>query len=381
MAATPTLTLSQVESLDTAYLRDAAEHWERTANLWEESFTAVHNRISSPGGTVWTGFGSQGALGRSYTDMVKVRAPADVLNQAAGSARRGDEALQACKHGVLDAVREARDDEFYVGEDFSVVDRHQGGSAAHVAERHTVAQGHASFIRQRVAALLAKDHEIATHLATVSAGVEGLTFEDELMPNGSSNRVSDQPRTDNRRPAVQLAGWGHKGMPLAPSPAPGPTEPFPPGPEAFGGGEEPLPPVHGPLPQIGPIPVPPEVAAAVPKDAPPIPTYRPHAPAPAPAPKTDLGQCVRREFRENIGINMVKDGFKSALTGAGLGAATGAGVGAALTPELGGAGAVPGGLGGGVLGFVGGFTKGLLKAPAMTVAEAALDCARQAEAH
>ncbi|MEB3070856.1 hypothetical protein [[Mycobacterium] vasticus] len=376
MPATPTLTLSQVESLDTAYLRDAADHWERTANHWEESFTAVHSRISTPGGTVWTGFGSQGALGRSYADMVKVREPADVLNQASRTARRGEEALQACKHGVLDAVREARDDEFYVGEDFSVIDRRQGGSEAYLAERQIAAQGHASFIRQRVGALHAKDHEIGTQLATVSAGVEGLTFQDEPAPTGSGDRVSDQPRSDTRRPAVQLAGWGHKGMPLAPSPAPGPTDPFPPGPEAFGGGAEPLPPTHGPLPQIGPIPVLPEVAAAVPKDAPPIPTYRPRVPAPPVEPKADFGQCVKEEFRENIGINMVKDGFKSAGTGALGGAATGAGLGAVVSPELGGAGAVPGGLAGGVLGFVGGFTKGLITAPAKTAAEAALDCAK-----
>lgn len=42
MPATPMLTLSQFEALDTAYLRNAADFWEHTANVWEESFTEVH---------------------------------------------------------------------------------------------------------------------------------------------------------------------------------------------------------------------------------------------------------------------------------------------------------------------------------------------------
>ncbi|WP_234783004.1 hypothetical protein [Mycolicibacter sinensis] len=375
MPATPMLKLSQVEALDTAYLRNAADFWEHTANVWEESFTEVHRRLSAPGGTVWTGVGSQGALGRSYADMVKVRDPADEMHQAAGIARRGDEAVQSCKHGVLDAVREARNDGFDVGEDYSVTDRNQGGSAAFRAERKSAAQGHASFIRQRVGVLIAKDHEIATQITTTLAKVGDLSFHEEAAPT----RVSDRPQPDNRKAAVQLVSWGHGGKPLAPAPAPDPTEPFPPGPEAFGGGTEPLPPMQGPPPQIGPFPVPPEVAAAVPKDAAARPLPLSPGPAPTAAVKTDFGQCVRQEFRENIGLNMVKEGFKKAATGAGFGAVAGAGIGAAATPEAAGAGAVPGALAGGVLGFVGGFGKGLLEAPVKTAAEASLECARQAD--
>lgn len=51
MAATAALpTLSQVQTLDTAYLHEAAQHWTRTANLWEQAFTEVHEQMSSPGG-------------------------------------------------------------------------------------------------------------------------------------------------------------------------------------------------------------------------------------------------------------------------------------------------------------------------------------------
>lgn len=66
MAAAAALpTLSQVQALDTAYLRAAAEHWTGTANLWEQAFTEVHERMSTPGGTPWEGQGAAAAHERS----------------------------------------------------------------------------------------------------------------------------------------------------------------------------------------------------------------------------------------------------------------------------------------------------------------------------
>ena len=56
MAATAALpTLSQVQTLDTAYLREAGKYWTRTANLWEQAFTEVNDRMSTPGGIPWKG--------------------------------------------------------------------------------------------------------------------------------------------------------------------------------------------------------------------------------------------------------------------------------------------------------------------------------------
>ncbi|KAA1250138.1 hypothetical protein F0Q45_11260 [Mycobacterium simiae] len=51
MAAVASLpTLSQVQTLDTAYLREAAQYWTRTANLWEQVFTEIHDRMSKTAG-------------------------------------------------------------------------------------------------------------------------------------------------------------------------------------------------------------------------------------------------------------------------------------------------------------------------------------------
>jgi hypothetical protein len=210
MAATaPVFPLSQVTTLDTSYLRGAADYWDRTANLWEESFTDVHRRVSAPGGTPWTGFGNEGAQQRTYADMVKVRTPADQLRHVSGVARRGDEALQFCKQGVLSAVREARDDGFDVGEDYSVTDRTQGGSSAYRGARQTAAQGHATFIRHKVAALVAKDNEVAMQIAVASESLDKVVFDEKP--------VESTPAKDG----IQLVG--NRRFKDAPAPKPEPN--------------------------------------------------------------------------------------------------------------------------------------------------------------
>jgi hypothetical protein len=52
-AALPTL--SQVQSLDTGYLLEAQQYWTHTGNLWDEVFTEVNERMSTPAGTPWKG--------------------------------------------------------------------------------------------------------------------------------------------------------------------------------------------------------------------------------------------------------------------------------------------------------------------------------------
>jgi hypothetical protein len=119
MPATAALpTLSQVQTLDTAYLREAGEYWTRTANLWEQAFTEVNDRMSTPGGIPWKGEAAAAAQERSHSDLVQVRGASDQLHAAAAVALRGDEQLRASKEAVLEAVQDARAEGFSVGEDF-----------------------------------------------------------------------------------------------------------------------------------------------------------------------------------------------------------------------------------------------------------------------
>lgn len=214
MAATAALpTLSQVQTLDTAYLREAAEHWTRTANLWEQAFTEVHERISTPGGTAWKGQAAAAAQEGSYLDLVNVRGASDQLQGAAAIALRGEEQLQGCKAGVLEAVDDARAEGFDVGEDYSVTDRSHGGTSEFRAARLAAAQGHASFIRHRVAALVTSDHQLATRITAATKDIDALTFHEE--PGIDDTIVGDEKH--HRVQAVD-----HHTFKEAPNPEPDP---------------------------------------------------------------------------------------------------------------------------------------------------------------
>jgi hypothetical protein len=219
MVATAALpTLSQVRTLDTTYLREAAEHWTCTANLWEQAFAEAHERISTPGGTQWKGQAAAVAQERSYLDLVKVRGASDQLHGAAAIARREDEQLRACKGGVLEAVRDARAEGFDVSEDYSVTDRSPGGTAESRAAREAGAQGHASFIRHRLAALVASDHQLTTQITTATKDIDALTFEeghggdDTIVRDDEHHRVQAVDRTTikdapNPEPDPPPGGW------------------------------------------------------------------------------------------------------------------------------------------------------------------------------
>ena len=214
-AVTSLLTLSQVRSLDTGYLSEAAEYFERTGNLWDEVFAEIHERTSAPGGTPWAGQTADAAEERAYFDIVKVRGAAFQLHEAAGTARQGGLQLQGYKEGVLEAVREARAAGFNVGEDYSVTDRSQGGSSEFRAQRAAQAQGHAAFIGHRVGTLVANDQELATQIVAATRGVENLTF------TGSPG-VDDTIANGGKRNGVQLVDHHFKDAPNpAPDPPPG----------------------------------------------------------------------------------------------------------------------------------------------------------------
>ncbi|MBS4727022.1 hypothetical protein MSM1_01085 [Mycobacterium sp. SM1] len=190
-------TVSQAQAMDTAHLREAAQYWERTATLWDEVFTTIHQRVSAPGGVPWEGQAAAREQERSLTDMLKVRPVSLQLYETAGIARRGDEALPALRDEVLEAMADARADGFDVGEDYSVTDRSRGGSSAFRAARQSAARGHSAFMRHRVAALVAKDHEIASEIAETTAGIDHLTFLE-------SPGVDDTVVGDEKHNGVQL---------------------------------------------------------------------------------------------------------------------------------------------------------------------------------
>lgn len=186
-------TLSQVRGWTTEYLTEAAEHWTRTAVVWEESFSALADQISSPGGIPWEGEAADAAFARAYSDRLTVIGLADELHAAACIARRGVDQIDGARGAVLRVVDAAEEAGFVVGEDFSVT-RPGAFPSAPAAMMQAQAETIADELRTKVGTLVATDTELATGLANATATLGTTVFPES----------ADEPSTSANKPAVQF---------------------------------------------------------------------------------------------------------------------------------------------------------------------------------
>jgi hypothetical protein len=166
-------TRSQVEAYTTDHLVDAAEYWDRLAERWEDAHWQVRNEAHSLG---WEGFGGDALRARTASDYNVASDHADQLRGASRIARQQAGELERLRNRVLYAVEDAYNAGFTVGEDLSVNDTHTSRSAAERAARQAQAQVFAADIRQRAAALVGADTEVAGNLTASAAGVGNPTW-------------------------------------------------------------------------------------------------------------------------------------------------------------------------------------------------------------
>lgn len=354
MVTTGLPTLSTIQTWDVNHLTEAAEHWDSTAERWEDVSLQVWQQSH---GLDWEGQAREALVARTTADKTTMLGRADQLRDAARIARRGADDIGAAKRRVLYGVEDAHNAGFLVGEDLSVIDTRTAKNPAELAARQAQAQRFSADIRSRAGQLVGVDSEVGANLTGTAGNVGSTTFADNPINYG------DKPihvGADPQNGTIQLAGHGFKldgGAPPQPPPQPGFLDQY----------EQQI---TSNLPQAPPPPIP------MPSSGGPPPPFTPQQPGPMPryTPPPSFGQCVGGEFNDNVGKDMVKDGFKSAITTSIKGAITGGAGGAALTPEIAGAGGIPGALGGGVVGFVGGFMKGIIEAPLKAAGKAAIDC-------
>ncbi|MCV7261218.1 hypothetical protein [Mycobacterium shimoidei] len=117
MSATALPSLSQIENLDTRHLAALGADFSAEADLVESSFVDGHQQLKA---ARWAGQANDAALHRTDTDLVKARAHAEKLREAAAIARNGSAELRAVQQSVLTTVDEARQAGFSVNEDLSV---------------------------------------------------------------------------------------------------------------------------------------------------------------------------------------------------------------------------------------------------------------------
>ncbi len=200
---------SDVEAWDSSDLDAAATRWRTVAGALESAFEQHRQNILTPGGTTWEGDAKDAALDRATADTSVVRRQGDVHREAADIATRGSEDIQGAHSRVLEAIAEAEQDDFTVGEDLSVTDNRAYDEET-AAARMTAATDHAEFIRWRAEQLVATDSLIGQQLQANAAELEGIRFEGDRDGNETDPtiRLVDNKTED---PGSQAESSGHGG--------------------------------------------------------------------------------------------------------------------------------------------------------------------------
>lgn len=145
----------------------------------ESAIEQHRQNILTPGGTTWEGDAKDAALDRVTADAAVARLQGDVHREAAGVARRGGEDIRAARTQVLEAIAEAEQDDFSVGDDLSVTDN-RAYDMDTAAARATAATEHAEFIRWRAEQLVAADALVGQQLKAKAVELEGVQFEGDI---------------------------------------------------------------------------------------------------------------------------------------------------------------------------------------------------------
>jgi hypothetical protein len=163
-------------------LDSAAIRWRAAADVVESAFEQHRQNILTPGGTTWEGDAKDAALDRVTADTSVVRLQSDVHREAADIATRGSEDIQGARGQVLEAIAEAEQDDFSVGDDLAVIDN-RAYDAETAAARATAATEHAEFIRWRAEQLVATDALVGRQLQAKASELEHIRFEGEIDGN------------------------------------------------------------------------------------------------------------------------------------------------------------------------------------------------------
>lgn len=173
MVETPTR--SRVEGWTTGHLQSAAMSWQRQAALTEQLYGQAQRAVDH---APWTGAAADRASAKLFENLVKIRGALDLLNQAAGIATRGAEAIDAAKRVAVAAIESALNQFFAVSEDLTVTDRMPAIFSAALALVRKIAAAHLQAdIRGKAMILVQTDQGVADELGTVATALHDFDLE------------------------------------------------------------------------------------------------------------------------------------------------------------------------------------------------------------
>ena len=169
---------SQIEEWPTQHLDDAAAQLRSLGSQSVTLFERHRQNVAAPGGTTWEGDAKDAALDRVTADTAVVRRQSAVQDEAADLAENGGHDVRSAKRAALQAITDAEDAGFSVGEDLSVTDTRETDLDA-LAARQTAATEHADYIRFNAEQLVQADGLVGQRLQSKAVELEGIRFEGE----------------------------------------------------------------------------------------------------------------------------------------------------------------------------------------------------------
>ncbi|MDV3130183.1 hypothetical protein M1247_35135 [Mycobacterium sp. 21AC1] len=169
---------SEIEEWPTQHLDDTAAQLRSMGAQSVTLFDEHRQSIAAPGGTAWEGDAKDAALNRVTADSAVVQRQTAVQDQAADTAENGGHDVRAAKREALEAITEAENNGFSVGEDLTVTDTRKYDINT-IAERNMAAAEHAEDIRWYAERLVQADTFAGRRLQAKASELEGIRFDGE----------------------------------------------------------------------------------------------------------------------------------------------------------------------------------------------------------
>jgi hypothetical protein len=204
------LTRSRIEAFDQTAdvllrlaerLRARSPRLERTADVYVD-------QINAPNGAEWEGDTATRFSQEAQPDQQSVNQAVQHANAMADVAEQGGDYLRGARESTLEAITQAEEDDFTVGEDLSVTDNYAWESPVEQAARQEAAVAHRNFIAHWAARLEAANTGIAAQLNAGAAEMTAMVPAHWRQPNFGFGRpvphtTNGTPKREERRGKVQ----------------------------------------------------------------------------------------------------------------------------------------------------------------------------------
>ncbi|WP_142386852.1 hypothetical protein [Mycobacterium hubeiense] len=156
-------------------LFSAAAEYRRCAKSLDAIADAHCQTLSAPGGTDWEGSGADAAREAAYADRGVVWQATDhIRHNLAKAAEDGAQAVSAARNRVIEAIDQAEQDGFTVGDDLSVADTNTYTDMSVYQARQAKAAEHSQDIAKLAGELVAADTHAGRQLSTEAAALDAM---------------------------------------------------------------------------------------------------------------------------------------------------------------------------------------------------------------